>query len=128
MANAIELRLFGHPELRINGEPVAPALPHKALALLYYLALAEQPVGRETLAALLWPHPPMHTAKHSLRNLLALLRKPLGDGLEITPRTIALSVAHPQQIDVVAFEQGLAVLQKTQLRAEAPDLALWQAT
>ncbi|HMN30775.1 MAG TPA: BTAD domain-containing putative transcriptional regulator, partial [Caldilineaceae bacterium] len=128
MSHLIELRLFGHPEVRLHGQPLAPALPHKALALLYHVALAEQPVGRETLATLLWPDAPVQTAKHSLRNLLSLLRKALGDELEITQRTIGLSVTDPRQIDVLAFEQGLATLQKAQQQAEAPDLAQWQTT
>ena len=128
MSNVLEIRLFGHPELRLHGQLLAHHLPHKALALLYYLALAEQPIGRETVALLLWPDAAAATAKHSLRNLLSLLRKALGDALVITHRTIAFSPAQRKQIDVVAFQQGLAALQQSQLRAEAPDFTLWQAT
>jgi len=128
MSPMLELRLFGHPELRVQGQLVVLPLPHKALALLYYLALAEQPVGRETLATLLWPEASTPTAKHSLRNLLSVLRKALGDGLAITHRTVALPAAHLQSIDVVAFQQGVAAVQHAQARAAAPDLAGWQAT
>ena len=124
----VELRLFGHPELRVQGRPLVLPLPHKALALLYYLALAEQPVGRETLATLLWPEAPTPTAKHSLRNLLSVLRKAVGDGLAITHRTVALQAEHIQSIDVVTFQQGVAAMQNVQARAQSPDLALWQAT
>ncbi len=128
MSTVLEIRLFGHPELRLHGQLLVHSLPHKALALLYYLALAEQPVGREKVALLLWPDAAVPTAKHSLRNLLSLLRKSLGDALMITPHTIAFQPAQRKEIDVVAFQQGLALIPQSQLRADTPDLTLWQAT
>lgn len=128
MSTVLEIRLFGHPELRLHGQLLDHQLPHKALALLYYLALAEQPVSRETLALLLWPEAAAPTAKHSLRNLLSLLRKSLDDALAITHHTLAFQPAQRRQIDVVTFQQGLAAIQQSQLRAEAPDFTLWQAT
>lgn len=127
MSDSIELRLFGYPELRLHGQPVTPALPHKALALLAYLALAAQPVGRETIAAFLWPDAPAQTAKHSLRNLLSLLRKVVGDGIESNHRTIHLSTTQFQHIDVVAFEQGISALKKSQPGGQS-DLGRWQTT
>jgi len=128
MSASIELFLFGYPEMRVQRQPLAPPLPHKALALLAYLAFHAQPVGRETLAALLWPDAPVQTAKHSLRNLLSLLRKVVGPGVESTHRTVVLTQSHFQQIDVIAFEQGVAALQKGQKQGQIPALHHWQAT
>lgn len=128
MSPLLEIQLFGHPELRLDGQTPDLKLPHKALALLYYLALTAQPVGRETLATLLWPDAPMPTAKQALRNVLSLLRKVLGDVLAITYRTIALQAAPIHHIDVLAFQQGVSAVQKAQQQGTVPDLALWQAT
>ena len=128
MSNAIEIRLFGHPEVRWQGQPLDSKLPHKAFALLSYLALAEQPVGREMLAMLLWPAAPLPTAKQSLRNLLSQLRPVLGDLLEIAQRTVALAAPYRQRADVVVFQQGLAAIQQAQQSGQSLDLALWQAT
>ena len=132
MSSRLEIQLFGHPELRRDGQLLDLKLPHKALALLYYLALTAQPVGRETLAMLLWPEAPMPTAKQALRNVLSLLRKVLGDVLRdvlaITHRTVALQAAQIHHIDVLAFQQGVAAVQKAQQQGTAPDLAMWQAT
>ena len=128
MSPLVEIQLFGHPELRLDGQPLDLKLPHKALALLYYLALTAKPVGRETLATLLWPDAPMPTAKQALRNVLSLLRKVLGDVLAITYRTVALQAAQIHLIDVLAFQHGVAAVQKAQQQGTTPDLALWQAT
>jgi DNA-binding SARP family transcriptional activator len=54
-------------------------VPKKARALVAYLAAhGGQPVSRERLADLLWPHQPSEQARHSLRNCLLQLRKALG--------------------------------------------------
>ncbi|MEM7537060.1 MAG: hypothetical protein AAF639_33100, partial [Chloroflexota bacterium] len=90
MSNLLTIRLFGYPELFLLESPLRHKLPHKALALLYYVAVEEQPVGRETLIALLWPDTPPKAGKQSLRNLLSQLRKPLGEYVEITSRTVSL--------------------------------------
>src|SRR6516164_3366474 len=54
-------------------------VPKKALALLGYLAAqGGQAVSRERLADLRWPYHGAEQARHSLRNCLLQLRKPIG--------------------------------------------------
>ena len=50
----LELFLLGPPRVELDGAP-ARFDTRKAMALLAVLAFAEGPVGRDTLAALLWP-------------------------------------------------------------------------
>lgn len=127
MSYALEIRLLGHPEIRLQGKSLETLLPFKAIALLAYLTLAEQPVGRETIATLLWPDAEPQAAKHSLRNLLSQFNKVCGGLLNVNHRTVGLLEPASQQIDVVDFLQGLTTIQQAQKRKEAPDLALWQA-
>ena len=124
MQNSIEIRLFGHPALYKQGQQIDLNLPHKALALLYYLAMARQLVGRDTLAMLLWATVPLPAARHSLRNMLSQLRAVAGDLLEINLQTVALAATPRQQVDAVVFQQRLAAMQQS----ASPDLAVWQAT
>ena len=124
MQNSIEIRLFGHPALYKQGQQIDLNLPHKALALLYYLAMARQVVGRDTLAMLLWATVPLPAARHSLRNMLSQLRAVAGDLLEINLQTVALAATPRQQVDAVVFQQNLAAIQQS----ASPDLAVWQAT
>ena len=52
---AVMLRLFGYPKVYQKGLPLHTTLPKKALALLAYVAVADEPIGRETAETLLWP-------------------------------------------------------------------------
>ncbi|MEM7535212.1 MAG: BTAD domain-containing putative transcriptional regulator [Chloroflexota bacterium] len=125
MSNLLTIHLFGYPALFLSESPLSLKLPHKALALLYYVAVEEQPVGRETLATLLWPDSPATTAKQSLRNLLSQLRKSLGDYMEITPRTVTLRHENIQSVDVVDFQRGIQ--HRSSRRSLQPyELDAWQ--
>ncbi|MFN3335044.1 MAG: hypothetical protein ACK47M_21290, partial [Caldilinea sp.] len=50
----LELKLFGPPEITIDGAAPTGDLLAKDLALLYYLAVTGQPHSRTSLALLLW--------------------------------------------------------------------------
>lgn len=75
----LELRLFGPPEARRDGEPL-PLRTKKALALLAYLAAESGTHRRAELAALLWPESEEKRARTTLRSALADLRSALGSG------------------------------------------------
>ncbi|MCB9155778.1 MAG: AAA family ATPase [Caldilineaceae bacterium] len=124
---SIALRLFGYPKLYQKGTPLHTTLPKKAMALLAYVAVTDEPIGRETAETLLWPDAPAKTAKSSLRNLLSKLRKEHPDLLTITTRTIALQPAFMHQIDVVAFQHGIAAIQRAAHHPEPLDLRQWQS-
>ena len=69
------LRLLGPFRLLVDGCEIV-GLPRKALALLAYLALLPgRRVSREVLADLLWTDSSHEQARHSLRQLLVVLRR-----------------------------------------------------
>ncbi len=68
----MELHLFGHPKLELDGQPVVLET-RKALAIFIYLALSPQPVSREYLAALFWPEFSQSRALANLRRALSSL-------------------------------------------------------
>lgn len=67
---AVHLRLHAYPAVTVGGTP-APLRLKRALALLALLAeQAGQPVGRQELAALLWPDADATTGRGRLRRLV----------------------------------------------------------
>lgn len=104
----IDLHLFGAPRVNVNGAPTA-IRRRKALALLAYLAVTQQPHSRETLAAMLWPESGESHARSSLRRHLSELNKKLGDDRIIADRTSVRVVrGHELRVDVVEFRTLLA--------------------
>ncbi|WP_165794188.1 ATP-binding protein [Deinococcus aerius] len=106
--SALELRVLGPPEVRVDGE-ARPVRTRKALALLGYLALEPGPHARETLAALFWPDSAPEVARSSLRNSLTYLRQALGNasGRVVTDRdTVRLRLDPGDTLDLQALEQG----------------------
>ncbi len=95
--SSLSLTLFGEPCL-MDGETRVKVGRRKALALLALLALADQPQGRDTLCAVLWPELDAEQGRRALRSTLTELtkRKP-SDWLEKDGDTLALN---PQKIDV----------------------------
>ena len=63
----LSIRLLGRPEVLLDGQP-ARFPTRKALALLVYLAAADEAQSRETLMALLWPDSATASAQASLRS------------------------------------------------------------
>lgn len=74
----LRVSLFGAPQAGVGDTPVETDT-RKAMALLAYLAVSEQPQRRATLAALLWPEADDAKARGALRRTLSVLRTALGD-------------------------------------------------
>ena len=109
----LSLRLFGSPQVIMDGEPVTIARA-KASALLFYLAMNPEPHQRNHLATLLWSERENAVARTYLRQALYTLSKALGDGWFCSDRTqIGLDPQADVTVDVRRFQQLLAV---------APDL------
>jgi WD40 repeat protein/DNA-binding SARP family transcriptional activator len=108
----LQLLLFGHYQLHIEGQPAKFATDH-ARALLAYLVLEARPHQRTTLATLLWPEQPEATARQNLRQTLVYLKKALqsvdqlATVLEITSKTVHFH-AEALTVDVITFRQLLA--------------------
>lgn len=109
----VELRLFGKPLVRANGQDVTNRLSKRAVLLLAILALHRgEPVERQKLANLLWPESPDATALHNLRQTLNGLRTELGPAKEVLqspgPRTLQMAAAPEVQADVWEFNEALS--------------------
>jgi DNA-binding SARP family transcriptional activator/predicted ATPase/Tfp pilus assembly protein PilF len=106
-ANVLQLSLLGAPKLLCNGKVISGFITRKAEALFYYLAVTERPHTRAALAALLWPEMSEQNARKNLRDVIASLRKLVGDHLLISNQTLALDLAQPYWVDVTALSQVL---------------------
>ena len=85
----LQLLLLGSPQIMLGEQPIQ-ITSQKARALLYYVAMAKEPVLRDTLVGLLWPDSAETTARSNLRTQLTTLRKSLGDYLLIDRQSVAL--------------------------------------
>lgn len=107
MAELLTMRLLGPPELSLGGRPLT-LRRRKAIALLAYLALTEQPAARETVSLLFAGESSESLALQSLRVQLAELREQLAEHLILSRQTLAFNREAPHRIDVREFEHRLA--------------------
>jgi len=108
-AGSCHVRLCGPPLLQ-GGRCSERRLRHKSIALVAYLAVEARPIGRDTLAFLLWPFSGQTGARTNLRTALhdAVLRLPSsavvteGDTLQLNTRTVSVDIWRLREI---AFRQ-----------------------
>ena len=105
----LTVHLFGYPDVEVDGRSVR--LPRrKAVALLAYVGVRPAGVGREVLAALLWPDYDPEQAFAYLRQALWELNKALGKGLiSAEGDTVGLDPRADLWVDVVRFERALSL-------------------
>jgi predicted ATPase/DNA-binding SARP family transcriptional activator len=110
----LSIRLLGPFQITLNGEPVSNFASDKVRALLAYLATsADRPHRREALAGLLWSDYPEPSARATLRNALANLRRAIDDPhaepphLEITRQSLQFNRGSDHWLDVAAFTAAL---------------------
>ncbi len=115
MLPEIEIRLFGTPSLRVNGQPVTGFISNKAPALVYYLAATEHTQMRDLLATLLWTNTPEPDAKRNLRTVLSNLRTVLNPFLEITRTTVSLNTTTVALIDSAMFMANIKAAEQVEL-------------
>jgi predicted ATPase len=114
----LALHLLGSFQALLDGISISAFETHKVRALLAYLAVeADRPHSRDELVGLLWPDQPDQSARASLRQALANLRKTIGDRtiespfLDITSDTIQFRHSSSCWIDVMAFADLIAACQ-----------------
>ena len=119
--SSLVVTLFGAPQIELDGRPVHVDR-QKALALLAYLAVSEDPHRRDLPAALLWPELDQQHARASLRRALSSLHIALQRRwLAITNSTVALPAQDGLWIDVLQFRSLQAAYQENK---GAGDLSL----
>ncbi|MFN2153339.1 MAG: BTAD domain-containing putative transcriptional regulator, partial [Anaerolineales bacterium] len=98
------LYLFGAPRLEVQGQPVVIDT-RKALALLAYVLIENQPQSRDTLATLLWPESDQSAARAALRRTLSPLRRALSaDLIDFGRELIAIHPGDDFWCDVIDFQ------------------------
>lgn len=125
MPELLSMRLLGPPELSLGGRPLS-LRRRKALGLLAYLALTEQPAARATLGLLFAGESSEPLALQGLRVQLAELREQLAGHLILSRQTLAFNGDSPHWIDVHAFERGLAEASADDLPALAAAVDLYR--
>ena len=105
MEGILRLRLLGTVRVERDGEPVRGFRSRKALALLSYLAVQDQPVPREHLVDLLWGDQPEARGRANLSWVLHKISTLLPGCLEADRHTVQFQRAAPYWLDIVAFEK-----------------------
>ncbi len=104
-AGSCHVRLCGPPVL-CGGSRSGRRLRHKAIALIAYLAVEARPIGRDTLATLLWPFSGQSAARANLRAALHDAKYQLpssalvieGDTLELNPHAVLVDIWQLREI------------------------------
>ena len=86
----LHISVLGKPAIYADGVPVT-ALPHKAQALLYYLAVNKERQSRESLAGLLWGDKPDDRARSNFRLTIHKIKMMLGPIIEADRRWVRLT-------------------------------------
>jgi DNA-binding SARP family transcriptional activator/predicted ATPase len=120
---SLSLRLFGAPQIALDGQPLVLVYT-KGHALLAYLALqAGQAHSRDALGSLLWPDLSRARARANLRLVLSNLREVLPSAddtvpfVQTTRDTIVFNSKSDYELDVDVFRTLLAVCAKHPHRA-----------
>jgi DNA-binding SARP family transcriptional activator/tetratricopeptide (TPR) repeat protein len=127
---SIDIRLLGHFDVLVDGEPVDPAAwkRRSASALVKLLALSpSRSLHRERVIDALWPDVPVEDAAPRLHKAAHYARKALGqdDAVVLRADTVALLPEGPVRIDVAEFER-LAARAEADGGPEAAAAALGQ--
>jgi DNA-binding SARP family transcriptional activator/Tfp pilus assembly protein PilF len=97
-ATSLEIRLFGSPEVTLEGRPVEVDT-RKAIAMLAYLAI-EGSADRDTLANLFWADSSPDRARATLRRTLSALRAGVGNDVIGADRNrVRLDSQHRTDVD-----------------------------
>ncbi len=103
----LQLTLLGTPHIKIVEEGKETAVTDfasfKVQAILFYLALTQQPCPREKLIALFWPDVPTDNARTSLRSALYNLQKQLPDIFDVNRKTVSIAKTCVLTTDVAQF-------------------------
>ena len=98
------IRLLGPPEIELDGVVAAPPRGHKSWAVLAYLVLAERPVARSRLAALIFGG--AADPLGALRWTLAQLRRALGVADVLRGDPLELGLPAGAAVDALALASG----------------------
>ena len=101
----LRARLLGRLEVELNGAVIDSPVSQRPWAVFAYLALASRPVMRSELASLFWPDVLDQSARASLRSALWMLRRQVGDALDVAGEGVGLAEGAELWIDLREFER-----------------------
>lgn len=104
----LKIRTFGGLSIRVDGRAITGMGSRKAEALLIYLALEPRQHTRNELATFLWPESTDQHALTSLRVALSVLRKNLGDYLDVCRDSVGVKPEASVYLDVTDLKEKLA--------------------
>jgi DNA-binding SARP family transcriptional activator len=122
---SLQVHLLGGFAVRIDGKPVQGFESQKVRALLAYLACHRaQPLGRTSLAALLWGDRPDPSARRNLRQALHNLRTVISAHTEASEVLVSTSdqVRLHSQLDCVVDSEAFEEAHRLGVRPGGPDL------
>jgi DNA-binding SARP family transcriptional activator len=123
---SIEIRLFGPPEVFVDGRPIVVDT-RKAIAILLLLAAEDRAFARDELAALLWPESDDAAARGALRRTLSTLRSAVGPHVVVDRSRVALdrrrATIDLADIEAAAGSSDRSVLADGARRIRGPFLA-----
>ena len=120
----LKLSFLGSPQIEHNGE-LLEISASKALALLVYLAMAQQNHSRDTLGTLLWPDNDQSQARTYLRHALWSLKKEVGEKwLYISREQIGFQAGEDVWLDVVVFREKVTAVAATGSESEVVETAV----
>ena len=104
----LEIRTLGTLTIQKNGEILNFFSSIKAEAILAYVALEGGQQSRIGLAAMFWPGSPEKNASASLRVALSVLRKYVGEYIEITREIVRFKQGSNVYLDAQDFERKIS--------------------
>src|SRR5690348_8982348 len=106
---AVELRLLGPVQARVDGRPVALGARKQRLVLAILALEVGRQVPMDRLVDLVWPDGATRTAAHAVRVSVSGLRAALSGAVDIvTQGTGYLLAADPATVDAYRFRALLA--------------------
>lgn len=103
--SGLKINLMGSPSIQFEGRPVILER-RKAVALLAYLALTQNPVSRDYLATMLWGEHDQNRARASLRRTLSVINKtPVAQWLNSDRHVLHLRQDSTLLVDVLRLDE-----------------------
>lgn len=103
----LTFKLLGEATITLDARPISGIGSRTAEALLIYLACERRPFSRQYLAEFFWEERDPEQSAANLRAALSLLRKQVGDYVQVTRQTVAFNTDLAHHMDVTAFEKPL---------------------
>jgi DNA-binding SARP family transcriptional activator len=111
----LEIYALGGLSIRLDGKFLTNLGSRKAEAILVYLAVEGGEHSRISLATTFWPESPEVNSLTSLRVALSILRKHVGDFLDITHNSVSIRQGAKIYLDVYDLEVKAARRQINQV-------------